>query len=441
MKIIGSIPLLYHAEKRKLFSSRKRNINDIDVIMTEKELNEFEERLFSCKKVQQKTIKKKKIHEFKNTYTLSFKEDNFFPIFIEVEIAKESYKDSISKSSFMLLENSTSDMDMFFNFIYTFQKALLKNPTMNYIDRFLPPQKDIFLDKKTHEYFLITSTNDFKSLYANPFELYAIKASHKYKKFELNQIQTLNKFNKTMSDIKLLNEIIFSSLQSIPESFIFNYFSKNQEKNILNNDFFWFKDMKSYFEKQLTLNNMDLDFYQELYQSRMFYNENSNNDNFKLPSLNVSKEKFFKEEHGFYKYDHDSIHEVLAIKEKPAYTYYMKENEEVMTDKEKFFSCSDEIKLLGVIEEAMVLACERVLLNDKNQEKLKHEKHLVNMPQFAFNFCLKKVCSTITSGYFREFAYINFDNAVKKFYELNPNGNEYYIKLLKNIDKLKPFKK
>ena len=117
--------------------------------------------------------------------------------------------------------------------------------------------------------------------------------------------------------------------------------------------------------------------------------------NYSHPKLNQSKDGFFADDSIQYVYDHDTIHESVARGERPAYTYYMKDGAEVDCDKEKFFSVSQEIRLNGVIEEAAVLAIERSLVPCPG----------VWTPEYAWKFALSKVCSSITSGWFRAFAY------------------------------------
>ncbi len=113
------------------------------------------------------------------------------------------------------------------------------------------------------------------------------------------------------------------------------------------------------------------------------------------PKLNVSKDSFFKDDAIQYVYDHDTIHQSVARFDKPAYLYYMKDGAQVQTDKAKFFASPIEIQLAGVVEEAAVLAIERSLVPFPG----------VMTPEKAWRFALAKVCSSITSGWFRAFAY------------------------------------
>ena len=107
------------------------------------------------------------------------------------------------------------------------------------------------------------------------------------------------------------------------------------------------------------------------------------------PKLNMSKKDFFDDKNGITQiYDHDDIHKAVAINDKPAYEYYLKEGSEVQCDMNKFFEVSEFIRLCGVCEEAMTLALER--------SKIAHPE--VWTSEFAWKFALAKVASTITSG-------------------------------------------
>jgi hypothetical protein len=143
------------------------------------------------------------------------------------------------------------------------------------------------------------------------------------------------------------------------------------------------------------------------------------------PKLNVSKDNFFKDDSIQYLFEHDDIHDSVKHLDKPAYRYYMKDGSEVFSDKAKFFACPRETQLYGVVEEAATLAIERSLVPHPN----------VWTPEFAWKFALSKVCSSITSGWFREFAYENILDVLK----LYPTG--YWEKFLKGKESglVRPF--
>lgn len=145
---------------------------------------------------------------------------------------------------------------------------------------------------------------------------------------------------------------------------------------------------------------------------------------YKHPNLSVSKKDFFSEVHGVqYQYDHDSIHAAVAHFEKPAYTYYAKDNEEVKSDKAKFFALPEEYRLWGAIEESCVLALERSIIPYPGVLSLKK----------AWTVAFSKVCTSITSGWFREYCYENAMNIIPMYPE--NYYNQFKIGLEKGIIK------
>lgn len=146
------------------------------------------------------------------------------------------------------------------------------------------------------------------------------------------------------------------------------------------------------------------------------------------PVLDVSKNEFFDADGVNYIYDHDSIHEAVKVLEQPAYKFYIQDDAEVLTSKEKFMACTDEIKLLGVYEEACVLALERSQI--PNDFKLR--------PKDSFITALIKVCTSITSGYFRDYAYDNFYKVIDLYREAGES--RYVEKFHENKHVLRDFK-
>ena len=150
--------------------------------------------------------------------------------------------------------------------------------------------------------------------------------------------------------------------------------------------------------------------------------------NYSHPNLDVKSKDFFKGDEVPYVYDHDSLHEAVAVLGVPAYKSYMKDDSEVMTSKEKFFEQENHIRLLGVYEESCVLALERSQIPFNFEVPARQ----------SFVMALSKVCTSITSGWFREYAYENF-HVVMKFYE--SMGETDYIERFKaNQHLVKPFK-
>jgi hypothetical protein len=152
---------------------------------------------------------------------------------------------------------------------------------------------------------------------------------------------------------------------------------------------------------------------------------------YKHPKLDVSKKDFFTDDVP-YIYDHDSLHKAVALEETPAYTKYMKDGSEVMTCKDKFFSLDHKTRLYGVYEEVCVLSLERSQLN-YGLGKLDGPT-----PRWSFLKALEKVCTSITSGYFREWAWESYDNVVELYESLGER--DYIDRFQRNQHLLKPFK-
>lgn len=169
---------------------------------------------------------------------------------------------------------------------------------------------------------------------------------------------------------------------------------------------------------------------------------------YKHPKLDVSKQDFFAGDGVNYVYDHDSIHETVALTPIftqpihcssqepdgycPAYKFYMKDGSEVMTSKEKFFAESMQVRLYGVYEETCVLALER--------SQIPHGlgKEGGPTPRWSFEMALMKVCTSITSGWFREFAWENYDKVLALYDRMGEN--DYIQRFERNKHLLKPFK-
>jgi hypothetical protein len=147
--------------------------------------------------------------------------------------------------------------------------------------------------------------------------------------------------------------------------------------------------------------------------------------NYSHPNLKQNKQDFFTDEVD-YTYDHDSIHEAMKHLSTPAYQKYAVEGEEVLSSKEKFFDQLDIVKLYGVLEEAYVLALERSVIP------------YASNPDKAFRMALMKICTSITSGWFREYAWENYDKVIELYESDWDYVARFKVKLAQGI--VKPFK-
>lgn len=111
------------------------------------------------------------------------------------------------------------------------------------------------------------------------------------------------------------------------------------------------------------------------------------------PNLNQSVQDFF-DDAVTKVYNHDRLHELFAYEDKPMYTKLQTNPEKAWCSEKLWYTLNHQQQLQCVAEETMVIATERFLV-PKNWE----------FPsKLAYMKALKKVCTTLTSGYFRSFA-------------------------------------
>jgi hypothetical protein len=142
--------------------------------------------------------------------------------------------------------------------------------------------------------------------------------------------------------------------------------------------------------------------------------------NYQHPKLNVNKKDFFSGDGVEYIYDHDTIHESTKSMEKPAYAYFKPDESEVFCSREMFYEIDESIRLAAVFEESQVLALERSQIPFGDSVD----------PKKSFDIALAKVCTSITSGWFREYAWENYHKVqalynpeyVNKFWQDVENG-------------------
>ncbi|BAU40116.1 hypothetical protein [Ralstonia phage RSP15] len=127
---------------------------------------------------------------------------------------------------------------------------------------------------------------------------------------------------------------------------------------------------------------------------------------YKHPNLNTTKKDFFNTPGVEYTYEHDDIHKAIKHLKYPAYEYYKPDTNEVYCSQELFEKSPEHIKLLGVLEEVYVLALERSQIPYPDTDR--RESLLI---------ALEKVCTSITSGWFREYAWENYDKVKELFNE------------------------
>lgn len=135
----------------------------------------------------------------------------------------------------------------------------------------------------------------------------------------------------------------------------------------------------------------------------------------RYPKLNTTVEDFF-DDAVKKKYNHDFLHELVALPDVPMYTRMQKDKTKAWCEKQMWDEFTYDEKLKCVWEESSVIALERFIIpNPDHSYKLAYIK------------ALDKVCTTLCSGWFRDFAIDNYNVLMQAY---NPD------KLQEVLDKL-----
>lgn len=147
----------------------------------------------------------------------------------------------------------------------------------------------------------------------------------------------------------------------------------------------------------------------------------------RTPKLNVTTEDFFSSKLNVPHYFvHDHIHEVMAHNDEPVYKKMQPDPSMAWCAKDMFFNLPYDMQIQAVQEEAYVIALERYIVPQYGDN---HEDHFE-----MYKNALKRICTTLCSGWFREFAIENYPEAIRRY---NPN----FVHILKDAvttGKIKP---
>ncbi len=122
------------------------------------------------------------------------------------------------------------------------------------------------------------------------------------------------------------------------------------------------------------------------------------------PNLNQSNEDFFDDAVD-KKYDHDWLHELYAYGDEPVYMKMKVDKSKAWCEKDMWENLPTLQKLQCVSEETYVIATERFLVPSDYKVPAK----------LAYIKSLKKVCTTLTSGWFRDYAIDNYPTVINMY--------------------------
>lgn len=139
------------------------------------------------------------------------------------------------------------------------------------------------------------------------------------------------------------------------------------------------------------------------------YKETMEREKLRTPSLNKSTTAFFDDKVSNRTFVHDQIHEVMAFGERPMFEKIKIDPDKVACSKEKFFALTGEQRDQCVQEEAYVIALERGII------PMLFEGEKMVTPIDAYKWALMRICTTLCSGWFREYALESYDNLMLRY--------------------------
>lgn len=166
------------------------------------------------------------------------------------------------------------------------------------------------------------------------------------------------------------------------------------EKNISD-----YEELKNYVGTFDLTNNMEI--YYDLRST-----EAKNRYKQRTPKLNVSTEDFFSSKLNVpHYYVHDDIHKVMAHHEVPIFSMIQNDSSSAWCDKDLFFELPYDYQVQCVQEEAYVIALERYIIPEYGDNYTDHFK--------CYQNAVKRICTTLTSGWFRKFAIENYGEVIR----------------------------
>jgi len=140
----------------------------------------------------------------------------------------------------------------------------------------------------------------------------------------------------------------------------------------------------------------------------------------KTPSLKNKTTEFFGQSEKFVKYFyvHDDLHKVMAHYNQPIYSDMQIDESNAWCEKSIWDGFEFDKKIKCVLEEAYVIALERKIIPMLNgiSEPITSKS--------AFEWSLMRICTTLCSGWFREFATDNWSKIVDQY------DKDYVLKFL-----------
>lgn len=156
--------------------------------------------------------------------------------------------------------------------------------------------------------------------------------------------------------------------------------------------------------------------------------------NHRTPSLNMSNDEFFDRSKNAvgYVFIHDTIHEAVKHFDVPVYEMIKRDFSLAKCESDMFHDLTFDVRIKCVQEEAYVIAIERYLLQDSGTSD-------IMTPWLAYKNAVQRICTTLCSGFFRQFAIDNYDEVMRQYDEdfimrFTRGFNDKTIQMMDGVD-------
>lgn len=171
----------------------------------------------------------------------------------------------------------------------------------------------------------------------------------------------------------------------------------------------WHKHIKDYHflrQKGVSMTEQEREFYKQRLEEKKAGNPDKT-----IFSLNVSNEEFFDASEASLgrSFEHDDLHQATCYYDEPLYRKAKRDTTKAMIDRDLFEAMSHEDQCRMVREEAFVIALERRIIPHLLQP-VEEGKPLIDVKiiRSAFDYAIMRICTSLTRGWFREFAIENY---------------------------------
>ena len=161
------------------------------------------------------------------------------------------------------------------------------------------------------------------------------------------------------------------------------------------------------------------------------YKETVERERLRTPSLQKTTKDFFDDKVSNRTFIHDQIHEVMAFGDRPMFEKIKIDPNKVACSKDKFNALPYMDRIKCVQEEAYVIALERAMI------PMLFEGEKIANPKEAYKWAVMRICTTLCSGWFREFALENYSDLISHYDSHYVNKFLYAVEdgLIKRIEK------